>query len=274
MDLVSLVKAALEEDVGSGDITTELTIDADGAGEAIVIPRADGVLSGTIPFKEVFRQLDGNINIDWHCQDGEEVKKDVAICGISGSVRAILTAERTALNFLGRLSGIASLTRKFVDQVSGTQAVILDTRKTTPLLRALEKDAVRHGGGCNHRHGLYDMVLIKDNHEAAAGGIGQAINRIKESLDTDIQIEVEVDSIEKIDEVLNYEVDKILLDNFSLEMMEEAVIKVAGQIPLEASGGITLENVRNFAQTGVDYISAGMLTHSAKCFDFSLQMVR
>ncbi len=269
-----MVRAALEEDVGSGDITTELIIDADDTGEALVVPRTHGVLSGLRPFTEVFRQLDGNIAIDWHSQDGNEFKSDAAICRISGSVRAILTGERTALNFLGRLSGIASLTRKFVDQVSGTQTVILDTRKTTPLLRTLEKDAVKHGGGGNHRHGLYDMVLIKDNHETAVGGIGMAINRIKDKLDPGIQIEVEVDNIEQIDELLSCEVDRILLDNFSLELMEKAVKKVAGRISLEASGGITLENVRDFALTGVDYISAGALTHSAQSCDFSLQMVR
>ena len=274
MVLEELVKAALAEDIGCGDITTELAVDPVTIGEAVIIPRDDGILSGTKAFVEVFRQLETSLKIVWHHNDGDAFRKDEIICRLKGSLRAILTGERTALNFLGRLTGIASLTRKFVDQVSGTKAIILDTRKTTPLLRSLEKEAVRHGGGGNHRHGLYDMVLIKDNHETATGGISMAIERIKNGLDPGIQVEVEVDKLEQIEEVLSYKVDRILLDNFSPELMKEAVLKVGGRVPLEASGGITLENVRYYAQTGVDYISAGALTHSPKCFDFSLRVER
>jgi nicotinate-nucleotide pyrophosphorylase (carboxylating) len=272
MKLEVLVRAALDEDVGSGDITTELTIDPDKRGTAVVVPRASGVLSGTKPFNEVFRQLDAFLKINWIYRDADDFKENDSICQLEGSLKALLTGERTALNFLGRLSGIASLTRQFVDRVAGTNAVILDTRKTTPLLRDLEKEAVRHGGGSNHRQGLYDMVLIKDNHETAAGGITHALERIQNKLAPDIQIEVEIDRLDQINEVLSYNVDRILLDNFSPEMMAAAVKKVAGRIPLEASGGITLENVRYFAETGVDYISAGALTHSVPCFDFSLQI--
>ncbi|MBU1880431.1 carboxylating nicotinate-nucleotide diphosphorylase, partial [bacterium] len=264
------VKFSLEEDLGSGDITTELTVDAEKIGSAAVVVKSKGVLSGTEAFIEVFRQLDSKLEITWHYHDGDRINTADSLCIIIGSIASILKGERTALNFLGRLSGTASLTQRFVDAVEGTKAVILDTRKTTPLLRMLEKAAVRHGGGQNHRIGLYDMVLIKDNHEVGAGGIKAALERVIAGNKKGIQIEIEVQSLEQLDQALSYDIDRVLLDNFSLEMIAQAVKITAGRIPLEVSGNVTLESVRQIAETGVDYISIGALTHSAPCTDFSM----
>ena len=277
MTLDDLVKAALEEDVGGGDVTTQWTIDPSLSGIARVLSRSEGVVSGLEPFSLVFRQLNRSIVIRSSIKDGDRITPDEIICELSGPFAAILTGERTALNFLGRLSGIATLTRRFVDQVQGSKAVILDTRKTTPLWRELEKAAVRHGGGENHRQGLYDMILVKDNHEAAAGGITAALSKVFEGLkrsERPIPVEVEVQNLEQIDEVLNFKVDRILLDNFNLAMIEEAVANVAGRVALEVSGGVTLQNVRRIAETGVNFISIGALTHSAPSLDFTLLLVR
>ncbi len=274
MDLETLVKHALEEDIGHGDLTTELTISRDKIGAARIMSRTGGIISGTNAFTEVFRQLDESITIKWAYKDGQPFMSDVVICELQGSARALLTGERTALNFLGRLSGIASTTKEFVDKVSHTKTIILDTRKTTPLLRSLEKAAVRHGGGGNHRRGLYDMILVKDNHEDAAGGITKSLQLISDNLVGDVEIEVEVQSPDQLVEVLEFKVNRILLDNFSIDMIKDAVEYVSNRVPLEVSGGVTLENVRKIAETGVDFISIGAITHSASCTDFSMQIYR
>ena len=274
MNIEILVGEALKEDLGSGDITTQFTVDPEQAGSARVISRSDGVLSGLEPFGEVFRQIDESLQVIFRFQDGQAISKDDVICALNGSIASILSGERTALNFLGRLSGIATLTRRYVAEVQGTKAVILDTRKTTPLLRSLEKAAVLHGGGGNHRHGLYDMILIKDNHEVAAGGIAAALSRVAAGLEQNIAVEVEVQNLDQIEDVLNSRVDRLLLDNFSIEMIEKAVHKVSGRVPLEVSGGISIENVRHTALTGVDYISVGALTHSAPGLDFTLLLTK
>ena len=270
MDLKTLISKALEEDVGSGDLTTNLTVDKTASGTARVISRSDGVLSGLSPFTEVFRQLDSGLTVTCLFHDGHSFEKGDVICELSGPIASILTGERTALNFLGRLSGIATLTRRYVDEVEGTKAVILDTRKTTPLLRSLEKAAVRHGGGDNHRVGLYDMILIKDNHEYAAGGVAAALSRVTNGLDRDVKVEVEVQTVAQLDEVMKFKVDRILLDNFTPDMIRAAVAKVNDRVPIEVSGGISLENVRQIALSGVDFISVGALTHSAPSVDFTL----
>lgn len=272
MNLKEFVSAALEEDIGSGDITTQLTIPPGRNRTASVISKSEGILAGTAAFIEVFRQLDESLQIELKFQDGERISAGDIVIEMSGAVAPILIGERTALNFLGRLAGIATLTGLYVENVQGTGAVILDTRKTTPLMRRLEKDAVRSGGGGNHRFGLYNMILVKDNHEVAAGGIAEALSRIESNLKEDVQIEVEIQSPDQIDEVLQYKIDRILLDNFSIDMIAEAVKKVAGRVPLEVSGGVTLDNVRAIAQTGVDFISVGALTHSPPNFDFSLRI--
>jgi len=274
------VRAALEEDIGSGDLTTQIIVEKGARGTARVISRSDGILSGCAPFLEVFHQLDESIKIKFALQDAETLRKDNQVAELTGPIAPILTGERTALNFLQRLSGIATLTGRYVDRVKGTKAQILDTRKTTPLMRALEKAAVRHGGGNNHRKGLYDMILIKENHESAASGITAALSRVAiaaERIAEPAPVEVEVQNLDQLDEILQHDnesrkfrPDRILLDNFTLEMIESAMRKVAGWVPLEVSGGIDLDNVRRVAALGVDFISVGALTHSAPSLDFTL----
>jgi nicotinate-nucleotide pyrophosphorylase (carboxylating) len=272
MDLRELVTAALKEDIESGDITTELTVPETFLGTARVISKSAGIIAGLAAFSEVYRQVDESLQVETDFRDGDSVAPGDDVIVLSGALASILKGERTALNFLGRLSGIATLTAQFVNRVEGTGAVILDTRKTTPLMRHLEKEAVCSGGGANHRFGLYDMVLVKDNHVAAAGGIDKALTRIDANLKLGILVEVEVQSLSQLDVVLKHHVDRILLDNFSLETIQKAVKKVAGRIPLEVSGGITLENVGDIASTGVEFISVGALTHSPPNFDFSLRI--
>jgi len=275
MKLEELIRAALEEDIGAGDWTTRFLVSPQLQGKAQVISREAGILSGLEAFAEVFRQLDEKIGMEPNYRDGDAISAGDFVIGLEGSVAPILTGERTALNFLQRLSGMATLTRKYVDAVQGTKAVILDTRKTTPLLRALEKAAVRHGGGSNHRFGLHDMILIKENHQYVAGGIAAAIWQAKTSMQKSgvsqpLQIEVEIQNLDQLDEALKLDVDRIMLDNFSLRDIRQAVRRVDRRVPLEVSGGVNLENVRQIALTGVDYISVGALTHSAKALDFSL----
>ncbi|MCX6640008.1 MAG: carboxylating nicotinate-nucleotide diphosphorylase [bacterium] len=273
MRLQELVKAALAEDIGSGDVTTELTVDIKRTGCGRIIARERGVLSGMEVVHEVFRQIDKGLEIIDVLEDSQSVVKNDVICEIRGRYSSIITGERTALNFLSRLSGIATLTRKFVTRVSGTEAVILDTRKTTPLLRSLEKAAVLHGGGRNHRKGLYDMVLIKDNHEAATGGLSAALNAVFtgfKKIGKKLPLEIEIQRVEQLREVFKYPVERIMLDNFTLDMIEKAVKLAKGKVPLEVSGGVSLLNVREIAQTGVDFISIGALTHSAPGLDFTL----
>jgi nicotinate-nucleotide pyrophosphorylase (carboxylating) len=275
MTLEELVRAALSEDIGPGDWTTRLLVPPELIGSAQVISKANGVLSGLKPFGEVFRLLDSSLRMHRHFSDGDDIAAGDVVLKMEGKVAAILTGERTALNFLQRLTGIATLTRKYVESVRGTKAVILDTRKTTPLWRSLEKEAVRHGGGANHRSGLFDMILIKENHEAAAGGLAAAVQRAKQNqknvgIHSPLAIEVEIQKLEQLDKILPLGVDRIMLDNFSLQDIREAVQRVNGIIPVEVSGGVTLDDVRQIALCGVDFISVGALTHSAPAHDFSL----
>jgi nicotinate-nucleotide pyrophosphorylase (carboxylating) len=263
------VYAALAEDVGEGDVTTEATVDADALGVATLVLREPGVVCGLRAAETVFRALDEEVAFDALVEDGARVEAGALAC-VSGSLCTILTGERTALNFLARLSGIATLTRRYVDAVEGTGVAILDTRKTTPGLRALEKYAVLTGGGRNHRFGLDDGVLVKDNHLRASGSIREAIARLRAA--TDLPIEVECDTLVQVEEALASGVDAILLDNMSLDQLRAAVALVDGRARLEASGGVTLETVRAIAETGVDEISIGALTHSARSLDVSLEL--
>jgi nicotinate-nucleotide pyrophosphorylase (carboxylating) len=265
------VYAALAEDVGEGDVTTEATVDAEAVGTAALSLREPGVVCGLRAAETVFSALDPELRFEPLVAEGavlENAPAEVAI--VAGSERAILTGERTALNFLGRLSGIATLTRRYVDAVAGTGVAILDTRKTTPGLRALEKHAVACGGGRNHRFGLDDGVLVKDNHLRAAGSIRAAVERLRAA--TDLSVEVECDTLEQVQEALAVGVDAILLDNMPLDELRAAVALARGRARLEASGGVTLETVRAIAETGVEEISVGALTHSARSLDVSLEL--
>lgn len=268
--LERVVEAALVEDVGTGDVTTEATVDADAVGTAELVTRAPGVVAGLEAAEAVFRALDPEIRFERLVDEGQTVTTPTAVARVSGPLRAILTGERTALNLLARLSGIATLTKRYVDAVAGTGAAILDTRKTTPGLRVLEKQAVAAGGGRNHRFGLDDGVLVKDNHLRAAGSIRDSVDRLRAS--TDLPIEVECDTLDQVAEALEAGVDAILLDNMSLDQLRAAVALAGGRARLEASGGVTLETVRAIAETGVDEISIGALTHSAPALDVSLEL--
>lgn len=266
-----LIRLALQEDIGHGDITTEAVVDADVAGEAVVFGRETFVLSGSKPFTRVFHLLDPEVVIETAFKDGDEIRANVPAFKIRGRLRSLLTAERTALNFLQRLSGIATLTRRMVEAVSGTRCRLLDTRKTTPLWRCLEKSAVSHGGGRNHRFGLSDGILIKDNHIQAAGGVRQALGRARDHAPHTLKIEVEVENLDQLEEALDAGADIVMLDNFSLGMLKDAVERAQGRCLLEASGGVNLETVRQIAETGVDLISCGALTHSARAIDISME---
>ncbi|MBA3400748.1 MAG: carboxylating nicotinate-nucleotide diphosphorylase [Actinobacteria bacterium] len=265
-----VVTAALAEDVGAGDVTTEATVDADALGTAELLLKEPGVVSGLAAVEAVFLALDPDVQFEALVEDGTFVEHMTVVAVVSGPLRAILTGERVALNFLGKLSGIATLTRRYVDAVAGTEVTILDTRKTTPGLRLLEKHAVACGGGRNHRFGLDDAVLVKDNHLVAAGSVRAAVERLRAM--TDLQIEVECDTLAQVSEALEARIDAILLDNMTSNELIEAVALVQGQARLEASGGITLDNVRAIAETGVDEISIGALTHSARSLDVSLEL--
>jgi len=262
--------AALAEDVGGGDVTTEATVGEDAVGTAELLLREPGVVCGLAVAEAVFRALDPELRFEWLVDEGASVTGETAVARVTGPERAILTGERTALNFLARLSGIATITRRYVDAVAGTGAAILDTRKTTPGLRALEKHAVVTGGGRNHRFGLDDGVLVKDNHLRAAGSVATAVERLRAT--TPLPVEVECDTLEQVSEALAAEADAILLDNMSLSELRAAVELARGRARLEASGGVTLENVRAIAETGVDEISVGALTHSARSLDVSLEL--
>ena len=268
--LERVVAAALAEDVGTGDVTTEATVDTDAVGTAELVTRTPGVVAGLAAVEAVFRALDPAIRFEPLVEEGALVREPVAVARVSGSLRAILTGERTALNFLGRFSGIATLTRRYVDAVAGTGVAILDTRKTTPGLRVLEKRAVASGGGRNHRFGLSDGVLVKDNHLRAAGSVRAAVERLRAA--TDLPVEVECDTLEQVDEALAAGADAILLDNMSLDELRAAAGLARGRARLEASGGVTLDTVRAVAETGVDEISIGALTHSAPALDVSLEL--
>ena len=266
------VRRALDEDIGDGDVTTLSTIPADAMLDGRFIVKEAGIIAGLAVAQRVFEQVDSRVKLTPLVADGDPVSQGDIAATISGPCRAVLSGERVALNFLQRMSGIATLTRRFVEAVKGTRAVILDTRKTAPGLRLLDKWAVRLGGGKNHRIGLYDMVLIKDNHIAAIGSIPETVARVRANDDRRRPIEVEVTSLAQLQEVLPLNVDRILLDNMSLAEMREAVRIAGGRTPLEASGNVRLDNVADIAATGVDYVSIGALTHSVRALDISLDL--
>jgi len=268
----AIVQRALAEDVGPGDVTSQWILSPEMRVRGCFLAKAQGVLAGLEVVRQVFRQVDERIAFQSHKKDGDIISKGDIVAAVKGPAASILTAERTALNFLQRMSGIATLTRHYVEAAAGTKAVILDTRKTAPGLRLLDKWAVRLGGGQNHRLGLYDMVLIKDNHIAAAGSITQAVERVRRRNQPGLAVEVEVKSLAELEEALALDVDRIMLDNMGLDEMRRAVEITAGRVPLEASGNVTLENVAAIAATGVDYISVGALTHSVKALDISLEV--
>lgn len=272
--LERLVRLALEEDIGAGDVTSRLVVPETHRSRAQIIAKQDSlILSGVEPARMAFRLVDPEVRQDWLKGEGDLVTRGEAVCELAGRARSLLAAERVALNFLQRLSGIATLTRRFVEAASSHQARITDTRKTTPGLRMLEKAAVRAGGGANHRFGLYDAVLIKDNHIAAAGGIAKAVALARQGASHLNKIEVEVTDLAGLEAALAAGADAVMLDNMDLEAMAEAVRRVAGRVPLEASGGVNLTNVGEIAATGVDYISVGALTHSAPAVDLSLEFL-
>lgn len=265
------VKAALEEDLGqAGDITTRATVSKNISASAAIAARAPGCIAGLQCVEAAFRLIDPAVSFEADISDGADVRPGKPIAHISGPAAAILTGERVALNFLCHMSGIATTTQAFVRAIEGTNAHICCTRKTTPGLRAFEKYSVRAGGGQNHRFGLYDAVLIKDNHIAAAGGVVEAVSSARSNAGHMIKIEIEVDTLDQLDEVLSLDVDAVLLDNMSLEELSEAVRLADGKVVTEASGGVTLETVRKIAETGVDLISVGSLTHSPKALDLGL----
>ena len=264
------LQRALEEDIGTGDVTTNSIIAPEAVMRGQIIAKQAGVVAGLAIAETAFKMVDERVNFTAHVADGARVDLRQALATVSGPARALLTAERTALNFLGRMSGIATLTRQFVDAVAGTPATILDTRKTAPGLRAADKLAVRLGGGANHRIGLYDMVLIKDNHIEQAGSLTEAVQRAR-AANTGLEIEVEARTLADVKMALELKVERILLDNMTPDTMRAAVALNAGRAKLEASGNVTLANIRPVAETGVDDISIGALTHSATVFDVSLQ---
>lgn len=269
------VAVALEEDLGrAGDITTDAIVSPDARAQAAIRAREGGVLAGLQLARAAFQALDRDAEFSSRFADGAAIAPGDAAAEIAGTARALLTAERTALNYLCHLSGIATATRRFVDAVAGTAAKICCTRKTTPGLRALEKYAVRMGGGSNHRYGLDDAILIKDNHIAAAGGIAPAIRAARARAGHLVKIEIEVDTLEQLDQVLREPVDIVMLDNMDLEMLAEAVRRVGGTMRTEASGGVRADAVRQIAETGVDLISVGALTHSAPALDLGLDLSR
>jgi len=264
-----LIETGLKEDINTGDITTNLLIPANKQSTAIMVAKADGVIAGLQVAEGVFRKLDPQIKFKSEVADGDSVKKGDLICTIEGAYRALLTGERLALNFLQRMSGIATETSKYVAALTNYKTEILDTRKTAPGLRLLDKYAVKAGGGTNHRIGLYDMVLIKDNHISVAGGITNAVNAIRPSIQKGIKIEVETTTLDEVQEALENNVDIIMLDNMDNSTMKTAVELIAGRAKVEASGNMNLERVREVAATGVDFISIGALTHSVVALDIS-----
>ena len=269
-EIVACIERALKEDIGSGDVTTNSIVPDDATLNAQIIAKQNGIVAGLDVAENVFLLLDDKIRFERWFAEGLAVNYGDVLAQVSGPARALLTGERTALNFLGRMSGIATLTRQFVDAVAGTKAIVLDTRKTAPGLRLIDKMAVRRGGGQNHRTGLFDLILIKDNHIDFAGSAEEAVRRAR-GAGTQVEIEVEARSLEDVSILLKLGVERILLDNMPVEMMREAVKMNNGRAKLEASGNVTLETVRAIAETGVDFISTGALTHSPKVFDVSLK---
>jgi nicotinate-nucleotide pyrophosphorylase (carboxylating) len=265
-----LISAALDEDIGPADITTQAALDGSELGRAVALAKSGLVVAGIDVFKAVFLFIDASLSFSGNCRDGEKIARGETLAEISGNLAGILKAERVALNFLQRMCGIATAARSFAEAVKGTRAFIVDTRKTAPGLRILDKYAVRTGGGRNHRFGLYDGVLIKDNHIEAAGGITAAVNRARQKAPHTVKIEVEVKNLEEVREALCAQADIIMLDNMGIEEMRLAISVIDGKALVEASGNVSLDNVREVALTGVDLISVGALTHSVKAADISL----
>lgn len=270
-----LIDLAFAEDIGDGDHTTLCCIPEDAMGKSHLLIKEDGILAGVEVAKRVFARFDPTLKVEVLMGDGSKVKKGDIAMVVSGKVRSLLQTERLMLNIMQRMSGIATTTHMYVKLIEGTKAHVLDTRKTTPGMRMLEKQAVKIGGGVNHRIGLFDMILLKDNHVDFAGGISNAINRCHEYLKEkalDLKIEIEVRNFDELRQVLDCGgVNRIMLDNFSVEDTKKAVEMIAGKYEVESSGGITLETIRNYAECGVDFISVGALTHSVKCLDMSFK---
>ena len=271
-EIKETIQRALDEDIGSGDVTSEAIIPNEAQMQTQIVAKQDGVIAGLDVAKATFLMVDAELVFDSLVAEGQFVRSGAVLAKVSGPAQAMLVAERVALNFLGRMSGIATYTRQFVDAVDGTGTVILDTRKTAPGLRLIDKLAVKHGGGENHRIGLYDMILIKDNHIDFAGSLVEAVRRTRVN-NTGLEIEVETRTLEDVAAALELGVERILLDNMSLEQMREAVKLARGRAKLEASGNVNLDRVRQIAETGVDYISIGALTHSVNVFDVSMKNV-
>jgi len=267
-----IVRRALAEDIGAGDLTTRLTVDERASATGLIVCNQEAVVAGLPVAKMVFEEVCRTVVFEMLVEEGQRVQAGAEVARIKADARGILTVERTALNFLQRLSGIATLTAEYVSRVESPTVRILDTRKTSPLLRILEKYAVRIGGGFNHRFGLYDGILIKDNHVAAAGGVREAVRRAKEAAPEHLRIEVEVRTIEEAEEAIAAGADMLLLDNMSIEQMAKVASAARGRVLLEASGGITLEKLGAVSRTGVHFISVGALTHSAPAMDMSLTL--
>ncbi len=271
-DIAETVRRALAEDVGTGDLTAGL-ISTNARAMAQVITREEAVLCGATWFDEVFRQIDDRIRIAWHFQDGEAIHAGQTLCDLNGPARGLLTGERVALNFLQLLSGTATRARQYVDAVRGTKTIILDTRKTVPGLRRAQKYAVACGGGQNHRMGLYDAILIKENHIAAAGSVTAALSTARRSVAKGITVEIEVENLDQLREALAAGANHLLLDNFDLAELRNAVRETQGRAKLEASGGIDLATIRAIAETGVDFISVGDITKNVKAVDLSMRFI-
>lgn len=273
----SLLELAFAEDIGDGDHTTLCSIPASEIGSSKLLIKEEGILAGVDVAKDVFHKFDPELKVEVFIEDGAQVKPGDVAFVVTGKVQSLLQTERLVLNLMQRMSGIATITNKYVKLLEGTKTKVLDTRKTTPGLRMLEKQAVKIGGGENHRIGLFDMILLKDNHVDFAGGIKNAITRAKQYLkekNKDLKIEIEVRNFEELNEALNVGgVDRIMLDNFTVEDTRKAVDIVNGRVELESSGGITFETIRDYAVTGVDYVSVGALTHSVKSLDMSLKAI-
>jgi nicotinate-nucleotide pyrophosphorylase (carboxylating) len=275
--VIQLIEMSFSEDIGGGDHTSLATINKDATGKSIIVAKEEGILAGVLLGEYIFKKVDSQLTVKLLKQDGDAVKAGDVVMEIEGSTISMLTAERTVLNFMQRLSGVSTQTNRYVKVLQGLHTQILDTRKTTPGMRLLEKWAVKNGGGANHRIGLYDMILIKDNHIDFAGGIAQALSLTKHYLqenNLNLKIEIETRSFNEVNEVLSIGgVNRIMLDNFSVPMLHEAVKMIDGRFETEASGGITLETLRDYAETGVDFISSGALTHSVKSLDLSMRAV-
>jgi nicotinate-nucleotide pyrophosphorylase (carboxylating) len=272
-DIDAVIDAALREDMPEGDVTSESIIPASAVSEAVFLAKEDGILAGLAVARRVFEKIDPAVEFVEEVRDGAAFREGQSLARLKGPTVALLKGERTALNFLQHLTGIATAARRYVDAVAGTKTSILDTRKTTPGLRLLEKYAVRTGGGTNHRLSLSDMVLIKDNHLRHVGSVAEAVRRARASIRPGVRIEVEAADLAQVREAVAAGADMIMLDNMSLATMREAVALAAGRVPLEASGNMTLDRVRAVAETGVDYISVGALTHSARAVDISLDFL-